>query len=145
MSWSVHRMSWSVYHIYPFYLMMEEEGHVQIMYPHLARRRRRNYKPPVQPRSRPTPSPYGHGLDGTNAPPVVVTRPAAYRQPAASSSGAADRAQRENDAMLLARLAESRQKQEQRQLKRKAGPASDSAAKRKSQIEISVVGGSNVV
>ncbi|KAJ7459134.1 hypothetical protein B0H11DRAFT_1924468 [Mycena galericulata] len=107
-------------------LRMEEEGHVQIMYPHLARRRYRT-RPPAPPRSRPIQSPYGHGLDGTNAPPIIVTRPAAYRKRAAAPSGTsgADQALRDSDALLLARLAESKEKQEKRRLKRKA--ASDDA------------------
>ncbi|KAJ7511929.1 hypothetical protein B0H11DRAFT_2214799 [Mycena galericulata] len=111
---------------------MEQEGHVHIMYPHLARRRRRT-KPPA-PRSHPTQSPYGHGLDGTNAPPIVVTRPAAYRKPVtASTSSGADKALRDSDALLLARLAESKEKQEKMRLKRKASTDANPAKRPKTQ------------
>ncbi|KAJ7458376.1 hypothetical protein B0H11DRAFT_2243074 [Mycena galericulata] len=115
---------------------MEDEGHVQIMYPHLARRRHR-HRLSAPPRSRPAQSPYGHGLDGTNAPPIVVTRPAAYRQqpvPAGvSGRRSADQALRDSDSVLLARLAESQQKQRQRLLKRKAAAEADDDQEKKAK------------
>ncbi|KAJ7429663.1 hypothetical protein B0H11DRAFT_2265152 [Mycena galericulata] len=110
-----------------FKLIMEE-GHVQIMYPHLARRRHR-HRPVAPPRSRPAQSPYGHGLDGTNAPPIVITRPVAYRQQPAlagvSGCRSADQTLRDSDAVLLARLAESRENQGKKVLKRKAAADAD--------------------
>ncbi|KAJ7432958.1 hypothetical protein B0H11DRAFT_2259905 [Mycena galericulata] len=106
-----------------------EDTHVQIMYPHLARRRRRLNPPPTRHSAQHTAEqqgPYGHGLHGANARPIVITRPAAYRQAPPPKRSSADQALRDNDAKLLARLAESRARhnkaqETKRSLKRRAG------------------------
>ncbi|KAJ7440831.1 hypothetical protein B0H11DRAFT_2252649 [Mycena galericulata] len=118
---------------------MEANSHIQYMYPHLARQQRRRNAPPSRrayQQAADLQGPYGHGLDGGNAPPIVVTRPAAYRAPAAPKRTSADQALRDNDAKLLARLAESKTKREgeeevKRQLKRKAATAHDGNAANK--------------
>lgn len=103
-------------------LLMEDQGHVQIMHPHLCRRRRQ-YKP--RPRAAHAPisqyeaeglGPFGHGLSGTNIAPVVITRPHAYRRPTPSPSVSTtpDDVLRQNDAKLLERLAHSKAKQEEK-------------------------------
>ncbi|KAJ7780678.1 hypothetical protein DFH07DRAFT_765196 [Mycena maculata] len=75
--------------------------------------------------------PYGHGLAGSNRPPIVFTHPSEYQVPLTKKpAGAADKALRESDAKLLAQLAQSKSHQESRE-----NAARERAAKRKAAVD----------
>ncbi|KAJ7754661.1 hypothetical protein DFH07DRAFT_959683 [Mycena maculata] len=129
------------------YFMMEnshEGSNVQLMYPVRRMHRRRSAPLPYHRTVNPAPSksseplgPYGHGLDGSNRAPIVITRPREYRViPKTTSAGgsAADQALRDSNAKLLEQLSQSKARQEraaeERRKKRKAAVDGPKAASR---------------
>ncbi|KAJ7767525.1 hypothetical protein DFH07DRAFT_769620 [Mycena maculata] len=108
-----------------------------------ARRKSRRPSRATLPRARPQsdvpPGPYGHGMNGSSAP-IVITRPPEYLpRKATPSRPSADQALHENDAKLLAQLAESKAKHEKAELKRRAA-TQDSQATKKSVGSITIPG-----
>jgi len=106
------------------------EPRVHLMYP-LTRRRGRKFVPRAC--RAPEPDTYNSSF-ANNGIPIVIIRPAAYRVPDTSLSRMerTSHAQQEDDDKLLARLAESRKKQEREELARKRAATSQdgSAIKR---------------